>query len=364
MNAPGKRLRYVLLAVGLLAMATGLWAGLRRIGVDLPEGLRLDEVHGALMICGFFGTLISLERAVALARPWPYAAPAFAACGALMLLAGATSAAVISFLAASAVLTAATVTVLRRHPALFTAVLAIAAFCWGAGTFVWTLQRPMPEAAGWWLAFLVLTIAAERLELSRLLRPSPAAGAIFMVTVALILAGTARGELARGYPVLTGFGYLACVAWLLTYDIARRTVRQRGQTRFSAVCLLSGYGWLGVTGLYLLLAPPGAGAYAYDAAVHGIALGFVLSMVFGHALIILPAITGWRVRYHPALYVPLALLHAAVALRICADFAENVALRVASGPLAIVALMGFAGTLLIASAWRPSVRPQLSKGAP
>jgi len=146
------------------------------------------------------------------------------------------------------------------------------------------------------------------------------------------------------------------------YDIARRTVRQHGQTRFSAVCLLGGYAWLGITGIYLLAAPPESGAYAYDAAVHGIALGFVLSMVFGHALIILPAITGWRVRYHAALYAPLALLHALVALRMIADFIEDVELRTASGPLTIVALIGFAATVIVASAWPSTPRTELRKG--
>jgi hypothetical protein len=36
------------------------------------------------------------------------------------------------------------------------------------------------------------------------------------------------------------------VLGLATFDIARRTVRQSGVTRFIAVCLLSGYVWLGV----------------------------------------------------------------------------------------------------------------------
>jgi uncharacterized protein involved in response to NO len=113
--------------------------------------------------------------------------------------------------------------------------------------------------------------------------------------------------------------------------------------------MLAGYFWLGVTGLYLLVSPPGSAAFAYDAAVHGIAIGFVLSMVFGHALIILPAVTGLAVRYHPAVYAALALLHLSVALRIIADFFELVGPRAASGPLTIAALLVFAATIAVAS---------------
>ena len=62
-----RQLRAIALAAGALAMAVGLWTGLVRLGVALP-GAGLSELHGALMICGFLGTVISLERAVALAH--------------------------------------------------------------------------------------------------------------------------------------------------------------------------------------------------------------------------------------------------------------------------------------------------------
>lgn len=172
---------------------------------------------------------------------------------------------------------------------------------------------------------------------------------MFVVAVVLIVLGAGRHEFDRDNALLTALGYLACTAWLLVHDIARRTVRRSGQVRFSAVCMLSGYFWLGVTGLYLLVSPPGSGTFAYDAAVHGIAIGFVLSMVFGHALIILPAVTGVTARYHPALYGPLALLHASVALRIASDFFELIEPRAISGPLTILAFVGFAGTMAWAS---------------
>ncbi len=95
--------------------------------------------------------------------------------------------------------------------------------------------------------------------------------------------------------------------WLVSVDVARRTVRGSGLARFSAVCLLAGYGWLTVAAALLILLPPAATTFGHDAAVHAIGLGFVLSMVFAHAPIILPAVAGLPVRYGPLLYGPAAI---------------------------------------------------------
>jgi len=65
----------------------------------------------------------------------------------------------------------------------------------------------------------------------------------------------------------------------------------------------------------MLVAPPGTTAFSSDATVHAVTLGFILSMIFGHAPITLPAMTGLRITYGGLLYGPLALLHISVALR-------------------------------------------------
>jgi hypothetical protein len=349
-------LRFLALGIGAVALLFGLLTGLARLGIALPATPVAADLHGALMICGFFGTLISLERAVALGRWWAYGAPAVSAAGALVLLAGplvlpagspALAAAV--FLAAGLLLTVDSLMVVVRQRALFTVMLAVAAACWAVGTLVWLVGGGLVDAVGWWLAFLVLTIAAERLELSRLLAPPPLSQATFVATVLLILAGAARAEFAGGSALFTGIGLLATTAWLIRHDVAMRTVRMTGQARFSAVCMISGYAWLGIAGIVLIVLPPDTSIFAYDAAVHAIAIGFVLSMVFGHAPIILPAVTGWRVRYGAAAYGPLALLHVSVLLRIVADFGQVFGLRGVSALLTILALVAYAATLALSS---------------
>ena len=340
-------LSFLLLACGVVAFVVGLWTGFARLGVGLTGAApQFVEFHGALMICGFFGTLISVERAVAFNRPLAYLIPVCAATGVVALLAKATTFAGAAFLMASLGLAAASLFNMRQlRSVLLAGIPSIAALCWGLGTLLWLANRPVAESAGWWLAFLVLTVAAERLELSRVATPPPIARALFVAIVIVILTGTARGELDGPSSPYLGTGLLACGAWLLIYDLARRTVRLSGQIRFTAACMLLGYGWLIIAGLELLAGPLHLTLFWYDATVHAVTLGFVLSMVFGHTLIIFPSVIGMKLRYSPVLYLPLLLLQISVAIRIAGDFSGSTELRSLSGSLTVAAVALFAVTI-------------------
>jgi hypothetical protein len=297
--------------------------------------------HGPLMVCGFFGVVIALERAVALGRGWAYLGPLLAALGIVALALGAPVAAAGLFLAGSAVLLAATLDVLRRQTALFTFTLALGAAELLAGNALRLAGAAVAEALPWWLAFLVLTIAGERLELSRFLPPSPRARQAFALLLVVVGAGLFAQRFAWG-PPLFGAGLLGLAAWLFRQDIARRTVRGRGLTRFIAVCLLAGYFWLGI-GAALLVGGAAAapGTPAHDAALHAITLGFVFSMVFGHAAIILPAVTKFALPYHPVFYAPLALLQFSLVVRLAGDAMADPAWMRAGGVLNALALAAF-----------------------
>lgn len=53
----------------------GLCEGLVYLGLPLPAGsAAMSQDHGELMVLGFLGTLIALERAVALGKTWGYLA--------------------------------------------------------------------------------------------------------------------------------------------------------------------------------------------------------------------------------------------------------------------------------------------------
>jgi hypothetical protein len=348
-----RRLRLVPLAAGAGALLAGLWTGLARLGLALPGGMpELVEFHGALMISGFLGTLISLERAVAIGRWWAYAAPALSTIAAVALIVDRPAFAGGAFLFAGIVLTFNSCTIVARQPALFTVILTAGAACWAGGTLVWINGAEAASVAGWWLAFLVLTVAAERLELSRVLSPPRSSQLTFALAASLIIVGAARGEFGSKLVPFFGVGLIATTAWLVRHDIALRTIRLSAQPRFSAACLLAGYFWLGAAGLLLLLDPPGASAFSYDAVVHAITIGFIFSMIFGHAPIILPAVAGLRVRYSAAAYLPLVLLHLSVLLRITADLFEWIEVRTISGPATIFALACYA-VILVTAPRRP-----------
>lgn len=315
--------RMPFMALGAAALLGGLWAGMIRLGWDLPPApAGVLSHHGPLMVSGFLGTVIGLERAVALRRRWAYGAPLLSGLGGLAWMAGLSVHVGHALTAAgSAVLVAVFVTLYRHSPALHLAIMGLAAVCWIAGTLLWHLGAPLHHAAPWWIGFLVLTIAGERLELSRLVRVGPWSRAGFLAAAGLLLSGLVTGLGVPGLGVrLTGLGLVALALWLLGNDIAWRTVRRPGLPRFMALCLLPGYVWLGVGGLlWLRFADLFTAGPIYDAMLHSIALGFVFSMVFGHAPIIVPSVLGVSLPFSLASYGHLVLLHLSVLGRVAGD---------------------------------------------
>jgi hypothetical protein len=135
---------------------------------------------------------------------------------------------------------------------------------------------------------------------------------------------------------------LALGVWLLRFDIARRTIRQKGLTRFIAACLLPGYVWLIVSGLlWLTYGSHYVAGPIYDAMLHTIFLGFVFSMIFGHAPVIVPAVLGAKVPYSPVFYSYLILLHVSLVMRVAGDLLWQMPLRRWGGLLNEVAVVLF-----------------------
>lgn len=341
--------RLPLLVMGMLSLVGGVLAGLARLDWAMPPvAASAAGWHGALMISAFLGTVISLERAVALGRAWAYLAPAAAGIGGIALLAGAPLPAVQALgVAAAALLLAASTVVLQRLVAPFTVLLALAALCWLAGNALWYAGAELHLAVPWWLAFLVLTIAGERLELNRFLPTPRDSQRLFLVIVGLLLAGaTASLRDEEAGLALFSAGLLALAVWLLRYDIAQRNMRRPGLTGFIAHCLLAGYAWLALAGFLGLLGGFVPGHPWRDATLHAVALGFVFSMIFGHAPIIFPAVMRVKIPWHPLAYLPLALLHASLAWRVAGSLLDGYALTRQGGMANAIALLLFVLALL------------------
>lgn len=322
MTTPARRalpVRTLLLLPAGLTLLAGLAGavGLLDLG-RIPQRTRLlglGEVHGPLMVLGFLGTLIALERAVAARVTWAYLAPTLTAAGAVMTIPPSTR-------PAGATLTVLGLTALamvygalwrRQRDDLVLVQMAAA----GSGILAAVLwpRADVATALPWFVGFIVLTIAAERVELARL-QIRDGAGVLVALTTAYVLAGTTALLWPRLGVRLVGLILLALTGWLATTDVARRTVRLTGQARFSAVALLAAYGWLGVGALTWVAAGPLVTDAAYDTVVHAVFLGFAMSMVLAHAPVILPAVIRRPLPYRRAFWIPLVVLHAGLVVRI------------------------------------------------
>ena len=143
---------------------------------------------------------------------------------------------------------------------------------------------------------------------------------------------------------------LSLAVWLVLFDIARRTIRSAGLSRYMAVCLLSGYAWLAVAGL--CWAAYACGWSSRDASLHALGLGFVLSMVMGHAPVILPAVARIKLHFDARFYGPLCLLHLSLMARLLVGPFDERGLRWGSAGNAI-AMVYFAATVISAAvAWQ------------
>ncbi|HVS99923.1 MAG TPA: hypothetical protein VHE08_05340, partial [Solirubrobacterales bacterium] len=104
----------------------------------------------------------------------------------------------------------------------------------------------------------------------------------------------------------------------------------------------AGYGWLAVAGLlWLHYGSLLGGGLAYDAMLHTVFLGFVFSMVFAHAPVIVPAVLGAALPFRRAMYAPLALLHVGLVLRVAGDLGEDVTAWRWGGVLDEAAILAF-----------------------
>ena len=338
---------------GIASLLLALWAGVARLPWALPGGESLVPLHGALMVGGFLGTVIAVERAAALGRAWTLVAPVCTGLGTVVMLLALNikpaapdmpiRAGAFLLMCGGAVYAASSLLIYRIQRSLFNIVIGMGAVAFFLANLLLLLGFAVWTIVPLWAAFLVLTIAGERLELNRLLAPRPADLVPFHVAMVLMAGGLAAW-LFVGTDMgswLWGSGLVLLALWLLVKDIARKTVKMAGVTRYVAVCLLTGYVWLLVSGVLSLLHPGATAGPPYDAIWHTLFVGFVLSMIFGHAPIIVPALTGIMVEFRPVFYLPLVLLHASLIMRVGGDLMNLLELRRVGGLVNAVVVLLF-----------------------
>lgn len=267
--------RAVLLVLGMSSLVMGIWGGLLRVPVALPlpvSHANWISFHGPLMVCGFLGTVISLERAVGLRALWTYLVPLLTGVGAAAIAAGVPAPwPRWTLTVGSALFVVVSARILFIQPNLANCVMGLGAVAWLAGNGLWTRGHEIPQVVLWWLTFLLLTIVGERIELTRFQKPSRSSRPWLLTTLVILGAGLAIGWFAPRWPQASGV--------------------------------------------------------VYDATLHAFFLGFVFAMIFGHAPVIFPAVLGLPVQFRWTSYVPLAVLHVSLLLRLLGDLAGLPILR-------------------------------------
>ena len=336
--------RLVFLLPAGIAMLAGLDAALLLLGLPAPVTTdRLPDIHGVLLVLGFVGTLIALERAVAARRRAGFAAPALLGLGALTLISPAPLlVGKILLVAGTAALTLLYLPLWRRQRDPAVLVQALGAVAATGAAVLWLGGVPAPLLLPWLAAFVILTISGERLELARLAM-GPRAGTVLVLLAAGILVAIVAALLwpRVGTPLL-GLVLTVLTGWLAWHDVARATVRSVGLPRLAAVCMLAGYAWLGIAAGIWLIGGPAGGGYCYDAVVPALFLGFTISMIMAHAPVILPAVLRRPFPYHAVLYVPVVALQVSLIARVwIGDALGQQQAWLISGVLNVLALLSF-----------------------
>jgi hypothetical protein len=213
------------------------------------------------------------------------------------------------------------------------------ALCWSIGNVILIKTSFYPQAVIWWIAFLFFTISAERIELSRYLQLSAKRKVILFILLTFFIIGIfVPFHDAGGF--IIAFSLIGSSIWLLVNDMASRSLMKEGQHRYSGILLLTGYVWLAVSGLFMAY-----GSYwglLYDATLHTFFLGFVFSMVFAHAPIILPGVLRIPLKpFNKYLYIWFYLLQISLILRVTGILTTDIMLKQIGGLLNGISILGF-----------------------
>lgn len=328
----------LVLRLVLLSLVLAIWSGWLRLGWTLPMNTAAAH-HGALMVGSFLGTLIFLERAVTFKQKWVLLLPFVNGLSVLCFAMGQTAVALWCLLLGAAGFMAMCCYFVYRYGELYYYVFLAGAFALlGAQVIVYKTHF-YPNAIPWYMVFLLFTIVAERLELSRFLNITPFMRNSLLAALGLVLLSLFMPFHLYGHFVFAA-AMAAVAAWLLRYDMAWKSLRIRGQHRYSAQLLITGYVWLLPTAL--LLVWPAGNPFLYDAALHSFFIGFVFSMIFSHAPIILPAVLRLPVQlFRPFLYVLFVLLQLSLLLRVVGDLLLLPLLRQWGGLLNGIVILAF-----------------------
>ena len=341
-SSAGSHRAWLMVGAGISLLA-GLDGALLLLGVWSPVmSTRLSKWHGPLMVLGFVGTVICLERAVALGHRLAYLVPAMSGFGVIVLLAplpfdSARAGLALLTLAQLGLLTIY-VPLWRRSHDDAVVIQGAGAFCAAGAAALLTTGAHVSQIVGWLACYMILTICGERLELSRLtMARNRALSALCLAVVAALLVSVVSP--AIGWRVL-GVVLIGLAVWLCRHDVARGGLRRGGQAAYIGTLLMVGYLWLATAGIVCTVQGPPISRSGYDAVVHSLFLGFTMGMILGHAPIILPAVLQVRLKWTTWFWLPAFLLEASLLVRIgIGDGLDRSAAVQAGGTVNVLSLL-------------------------
>lgn len=312
----------------IFSLVAAIWAGWIRIGWRLPVS-NVAAQHGSLMVNSFLASLIFLERAVSFRNRWILFIPFLNALSAVAFAFNLTAAGQMCLIIGSIGFTGIILYFIFRFREAYYFVFLTGAFCLLAGNIILYKTNFYPGVVVWWMGFLLFTIVGERLELSRFLPLSDFKKMLLWICLSAVLLSVIWPFHMKG-TIFLAVAFALTATWLLRYDMAKHSIRLKGQHRYSGLLLITGYFWLLITSGFLIF--ENRLAFGYDAVLHSFFIGFVFSMIFSHAPIILPAVAKLHIKiYRPFLYVWFILLQVTLAVRVIADCVEDVTCRKLAG---------------------------------
>lgn len=339
--------RTALILLGGLSLLSGLNAALVRLDVWAPvASQRVGDLHGPVMVLGFMGTLISLERAQALRNALAYLAPALLGLGSLLLLAGAEPLGKLVMIDGTLAFFVVTVALWLRAPLGLVAAQSLGALMTVLAAGLWLVISDIAAVIPLLIGFIVITIASERAELAQLTMGRRAIPTLVTVASALALFGALAVVVPPVGTRLFGATIIFTGVWLIRDDVGRRMIRTDGLRRFNAAALLAGNFWLMVAGIVWVVVGVPVERGAYDLTIHGVFLGFGMSMIIAHAPIIFPAVLGRPLPYRSFMWVPLAALHVGMAIRAVGDITGIDLLWRNGGIVTVASVLLFAVTVV------------------
>ena len=341
-SSAGSHRAWLMVGAGISLLA-GLDGALLLLGVWSPVmSTRLSKWHGPLMVLGFVGTVICLERAVALGHRLAYLVPAMSGFGVIVLLAplpfdSARAGLALLTLAQLGLLTIY-VPLWRRSHDDAVVIQGAGAFCAAGAAALLTTGAHVSQIVGCLACYMILTICGERLELSQLtMARNRALSALCLAVVAALLVSVVSP--AIGWRVL-GVVLIGLAVWLCRHDVARGGLRRGGQAAYIGTLLMIGYLWLATAGIVCTIQRPPTSRNGYDAVVHSLFLGFTMGMILGHAPIILPAVLQVRLEWTTWFWLPAFLLEASLLVRIgIGDGLDRSAAVQAGGTVNVLSLL-------------------------